>query len=66
MPKIKTHKGTAKRFKVTSSGKIIKRKSGQNHFNSREPSKVRMNKRRDTGLDNKKEQRTVKTLIQKY
>jgi large subunit ribosomal protein L35 len=32
MPKQKTHKGAAARFKVTGSGKIRHRKMGLNHF----------------------------------
>lgn len=32
MPKMKTHKGTAKRFKVTGSGKIRRRQSGRGHL----------------------------------
>lgn len=47
MPKLKTHKGTAKRYRVTKKGKIIKRTSGQNHFNSRENGKVGRNKKSD-------------------
>jgi large subunit ribosomal protein L35 len=47
MPKVKTHKGTAKRFRKTKTGKVIARRAGQNHFNSRESSKVTKNKRRD-------------------
>ena len=47
MGKLKTHKATAKRFKVTKTGKIMKRTSGQGHFNSRETGKVRRNKRSD-------------------
>ena len=47
MPKMKTHKGTAKRFKVKKSGKIIKRTDGQDHFNSRESGKTKRNKRSD-------------------
>lgn len=47
MTKIKTHKATAKRFKVTKNGKIMKRCAGQNHFNSRENGKVGRNKKRD-------------------
>lgn len=50
MPKLKTHKGIAKRFKVTKTGKIIKRTSGQNHFNSREGGKVGRNKKSDLVL----------------
>lgn len=47
MPKMKTHKATAKRFRVTKNGKIIKRTAGQNHFNSRENGKVGRNKKSD-------------------
>lgn len=31
MPKMKTHKGAAKRFKVTATGKFTRRKVGLNH-----------------------------------
>ena len=32
MPKIKTHKGAAKRFKVTGSGKIVRVKAYKGHI----------------------------------
>jgi large subunit ribosomal protein L35 len=32
MPKIKTHKATAKRFRVTGTGKIKRTRQGKNHF----------------------------------
>jgi large subunit ribosomal protein L35 len=32
MPKMKTHKGAAKRFKVTGSGKLRRRKANKNHI----------------------------------
>lgn len=47
MPKLKTHKATSKRYKKTSTGKIMKRTSGQNHFNARENGKVGRNKKSD-------------------
>ena len=50
MPKVKTHKGTSKRIKVTKKGKLIVRRAGQDHFNSRETGKIRKNKRRDFSL----------------
>lgn len=31
MPKIKTHKGTAKRIRLTKSGKLKRRKAFQSH-----------------------------------
>ena len=32
MPKMRTHKGAAKRFKVTGSGKIMRGKAFTNHI----------------------------------
>lgn len=32
MPKLKTHKATAKRFKITGSGKIMRTKGGKSHL----------------------------------
>ncbi len=32
MPKKKTHKGTAKRFKITKSGKVMHKKMGASHI----------------------------------
>ena len=32
MPKIKTHKATAKRFKVTGSGKLMRTKAEKRHL----------------------------------
>jgi len=39
MPKSKTHKGTAKRFKVTGSGKIVRQKANRRHLLEHKPSK---------------------------
>jgi large subunit ribosomal protein L35 len=47
MPKVKTHKGAAKRIKKTKTGKLIIRTTGQDHFNSRESGKTTKNKRTD-------------------
>ena len=47
MPKVKTHKGTAKRIRKTAAGKLMARATGQDHFNSRESGKATKNKRRD-------------------
>jgi len=34
MPKMKTHKGSKKRFKITASGKLKRHQSGKRHLNS--------------------------------
>ncbi|HID28726.1 MAG TPA: 50S ribosomal protein L35 [Desulfobacterales bacterium] len=39
MPKIKTNRGAAKRFKVTGTGKIIYSKSHANHILTKKTSK---------------------------
>jgi large subunit ribosomal protein L35 len=59
---MKTHKATAKRVKVTGTGKITKRKAGQDHFNSRESGNVTRNKRTDIGFA-KTLTKTVKSLM---
>ncbi|AOW92760.1 50S ribosomal protein L35 [Rhodococcus sp. WMMA185] len=40
MPKSKTHSGTAKRFKVSGSGKILRQKAGRRHLLEHKPTKV--------------------------
>lgn len=44
MPKLKTRKAAAKRFKVTGSGKVIRRKQGSKHLLSHERSKTKRNR----------------------
>jgi large subunit ribosomal protein L35 len=62
MPKIKTHKATAKRFRITKSKKIKQRKAGQDHFNARESGKKMRKKRRDIDAD-KSLEKTIKKLM---
>ncbi len=62
MGKAKTIKAIAKRFKVTRSGKVIKRTSGQDHYNRREPGKVTRHKRNDLKLS-ESHSRTLRKLL---
>lgn len=39
--KLKTHKGTAKRFRTTGSGKIVRTKSGKGHLRRRTPKRTK-------------------------
>ena len=39
MPKIRTHKGTAKRFRVTRNGKVMSRHAQQSHILEKKSSK---------------------------
>jgi large subunit ribosomal protein L35 len=45
MPKIKTHKGTKKRFRLTAKGKVKHRSSGTSHLAARMSHKRKRNKR---------------------
>ena len=48
MPKMKSHRGTAKRFRVTGSGKIMRAKQGRNHILEKKSQKRKRNFRHDT------------------
>jgi ribosomal protein L35 len=61
MPKIKTHQATAKRYRQTPTNKLMRRKSGQDHFNSRESGNTTRQKRLDISADSTIA-KTIKTL----
>lgn len=50
MPKLKTHKATVKRVKITAKKKVVVRKAGQGHFNARDRGIKTLNKRSDRKL----------------
>lgn len=62
MPKLKPHKALTKRVKISPTGKVLKRHSGQNHYNSRDSGKITRKKRRDQSLS-PAHTRAIKTLI---
>lgn len=41
MPKLKTHKGAQKRFKVNGAGKLMQPKSMKSHFRRRRSTRVK-------------------------
>jgi large subunit ribosomal protein L35 len=47
MPKMKTHRGAAKRFKLTGTGKLKRRKAYMNHMLEKKPSKRTRRLKRD-------------------
>ena len=51
MPKMKTHKGTAKRFRVTGSGKIVRGKAFKSHILEKKSPKRKRNFRHETAVD---------------
>ena len=38
MPKMKTHSGTAKRFRLTGTGKVMRRRANRAHYFEHKPS----------------------------
>ncbi|HET7325753.1 MAG TPA: 50S ribosomal protein L35 [Nocardioidaceae bacterium] len=64
MPKMKSHSGAGKRFRVTGSGKLRRQKSGMRHNLERKPSTLT---RRLTGTENvaKADEKRVKKLLGK-
>ena len=50
MPKMKTHKGTAKRFRVTGTGKIVRAKAFKSHIKSKKSPKRIRNFRKENSL----------------
>ncbi len=42
MPKIKTHKATAKRFRYTGGGKLMRTKIGKSHLRRRKSYRVKV------------------------
>ena len=51
MPKMKTNRGAAKRFKTTGSGKIVRRKANANHILTKKSTKRKRNLRKSIVLD---------------
>ncbi len=62
MPKMKTHRGAAKRFKKTSTGKIKRSKAYKSHLLGSKTSK-RKRKLRKPGLVSKQETKRISKLI---
>jgi large subunit ribosomal protein L35 len=40
MPKMKTHSGAAKRFRLTGTGKVMRRRANRNHLLEHKSSRV--------------------------
>jgi large subunit ribosomal protein L35 len=51
MPKIKTHKATAKRFKITGRGKLRRLKGRRSHLRRRKSKRVRRGFDKDYPVD---------------
>jgi large subunit ribosomal protein L35 len=62
MPKIKTHRGAAKRFSLTGTGKIKRSKAYASHILTKKTTKRKRNLRKSSILD-KRDTKGIKTLI---
>ncbi|MEA3309619.1 MAG: 50S ribosomal protein L35 [Chloroflexota bacterium] len=64
MPKIKTHKATAKRFRRTrgGKGKLVRTYQGKSHFRRRKPRDVRRKYSRMQTVENAGTKRRVQKL----
>ncbi|MFH1675178.1 MAG: 50S ribosomal protein L35 [Pseudomonadota bacterium] len=51
MPKMKTHRGAAKRFKVTGKGKIVRSKAYASHILTKKTTKKKRHMRKDGLVD---------------
>jgi large subunit ribosomal protein L35 len=65
MPKMKTHKGTKKRFRLTANGKVKHRKAGTSHLAFRISSKRRRNLR-GTGVLGVQMEKNITTALNGY
>ena len=62
MPKMKTHKGTKKRFRLTGKGKVKHRYSGTSHLAARKTHKRKRNLR-GTGMVDSVEAKKVRIVL---
>ncbi len=62
MPKMKTHRSSAKRFKITKSGKILRSKAYKSHILTKKTTKRKRNLRKSTTVSSADVKR-VKALL---
>lgn len=62
MPKLKTRKALVKKIKVTKNRKVLRRTTGQNHYNSKETGAAGRQKKGDLRLFKADEANVLKAL----
>jgi len=65
MPKMKSHSGAKKRFRVSKSGKVKFRRQGRNHNTADKSPKLMSSKRGGAYMVSKKQEQAIHTMIQK-
>jgi len=64
MPKMKSHKGARKRFKLTASGKVRRRRAFKSHILTKKSSKRKRRLRRGALIATRGEAKNIKRLLQ--
>jgi large subunit ribosomal protein L35 len=62
MPKMKTHKVTAKRFKITGSGKLRRLRQGRSHLRRKKSKRVLRGMDKDLPVD-RSDQKRIRRLL---
>ncbi len=62
MPKIKTHKSTAKRFRFTGSGKLVRMHQGRGHLRRHKAPRTLVKYRGIETIESKAEEKKVQAL----
>ena len=63
MPKLKTHKGMKKRFKVSANGKVTHKRCGSSHLNSHKSGKQVRRLRKKSTLNVSAENRRIRNAL---
>jgi large subunit ribosomal protein L35 len=64
MPKMKTHSGSKKRFRVTGTGKVMRRRANRAHLNEHKPS-TRTRRLKDEVVVSDADVKKIKKLLGK-
>jgi large subunit ribosomal protein L35 len=62
MPKMKTHRGAAKRFKRTGTGKVIRMKANKQHILTKKSAKRKRRLRKDVVMSSVDQKRARRLL----
>ena len=62
MPKMKSHRGAAKRFSKTASGRLKRKRAGKAHLTGKKSAK-RIRQLRKSGLVSESDQSRIKQLL---
>lgn len=65
MPKMKSHSGAKKRFRVTKSGRIKRAQQGKNHILNKKDRKRKRRLRQTAYMGSEKQAATLRVMVQK-